>query len=205
MGEAFCRKIFKGVALAGAGVAIGAAVVSFSLKRVAAASRRSLNEVNADEEKRKSASGSPSTTPNNTPTSSATAQQQSSSAASAAATASSNFRGSSTSLASIKSGRRHPGASTSKSLSRHPSGASASGLSRHPSGASTSGLSRNGSSILDLHGSDIDLDGDGGSLSSMGSSGSLGSNGGSGASSLEYHPSGDQRFEELFQDLSILS
>jgi len=176
MSDAFCRKIFKGVALAGAGVALGAAVVSFSLKRVSAASRRSLHDVSDEEEKKKKKAASAS--PSNTPASSATTQQQSSAAAAVTTTPSSAFGGSSSSLASIKSGRRHPNAS-SKSLSRHPSA------------SSTSGLSRNGSSSWDLHGSaaslvssEADLDSDGGSL---------GGGGGSGPSSLEYHPSSDQR------------
>ena len=215
MGEAFCRKIFKGVALAGAGVAIGAAVVSFSLKRVAAASRRSLNEVEADEQKkRKSASGSPSTTPSNTPASSANNSQESSSTSGAPVLITSSFGGSNASLASIKSGRRQ----------QHP-GASSKSLSRHPSGASTSGLSRSGSSLRDLHGSaaslasDYDLDGDGGSLGSVGSSGSfaslgssagMGSSAGNGTSSLEYHPSGDHRLasgyiERHLKDVKFIS
>lgn len=165
------------MALAGAGVALGAAIVSFSLKRVSASSRRSLNEVADNEEEKKitAASGnlSTSTTPSNTPTSSVNLQYQPTAAASS--TLSSGFGGSNSSLASIKSGRRHQNASTKS-------------LSRHQSASSTSGLSRSGSSSWDLHGSAAslagsDIDSDVGSLGG----------GGSGPSSLEYHPSGDQR------------
>ena len=128
MSEAICRKIFKGVALAGAGVALGAAVLSFSLKKVSAASKKTIEDNHG-----------PTTTKSTAPldasvpaASSSSNKNSSTPPASASHPSSSSLKGSTSSLATIKS-----------SSGRHPS--------------SSSGLSRSGSSSWDLHGSAASL------------------------------------------------
>jgi len=174
MSEAFCRKIFKGVALAGAGVALGAAVVSFSLKRVSAASKKSVDDnhhpASSSTCASKSAKTAATATNSKTPSASSSKSATPTSASQQKTASSSSFGGSTSSLATIKS-------SSGK---------------RHPSASSTSGLSRSGSSSWDLHGSaaslvsssDYEFDGD---------SGVGGSGGGGGSGSSSSGVNGDQR------------
>jgi len=148
MGEAFCRKIFKGVALAGAGVALGAAVVSFSLKRVAAASKKSIDENNTQTANPKAAAAAAAAA-----AASSSSPSSSSAHPSALSSSASPFGGgggdSTSSLAPLKSSASASG--------RHRSASSASASGCHRSASSASDLSRNGSSSWDLHGSAVSL------------------------------------------------